>query len=236
MDRKYLGHNSGMLFRFPFPTKLAFWMRDTYIPLDIAFLDDSGKILQIEEMVPLSTKSVRSNNNCRYALEVNKGWFKENGVKIGDTVGGEYIRRLKRAQTDPFGLGIDFGTLDPTQPQQQQSQPPQNPVVQLNRSFKDILTDAEAKGKELNIIYQTKKGIVLPPKVISPPFEFVEDEDGRADAIVKAWDNQTAGWKSFIIDNIISLEEKIEESEFLRRNIETKPRNNKERIINEKSF
>jgi uncharacterized protein len=208
MNRKSLNHNGGMLFKFHFPTKLSFWMRDTYIPLDIAFIDDSGKILQIEEMIPLSTKPIRSSNSCRYALEVNKGWFNNNGIKVGDIVSGEYIKKLKstKAQVAPLGLGLDIGI--PQQP----PQPPPNPNIQLNKSFKDILLDAEVKGKNLNIIYETKKGIVLPPKVISPPFEFVDDEDGHSDAVVKAWDNQTAGWKSFIIDNIISLEEKIEES------------------------
>ena len=46
----------------------------------------------------------------------------------------------------------------------------------------------------------------MPPKTISPPFEFDKDEDGVNDAIVKAWDEQTGGWKSFIIDNILNIE------------------------------
>ncbi len=48
----------------------------------------------------------------------------------------------------------------------------------------------------------------MPPKTISPPFEFEKDAEGHHDSIVKAWDNQTGGWKSFIIDNIVLLEEK----------------------------
>ena len=52
MDRKSLPDNNGMLFKFKYAHNLSFWMRNTYIPLDIAFLDDNGKVLQIESMAP----------------------------------------------------------------------------------------------------------------------------------------------------------------------------------------
>jgi predicted DNA-binding transcriptional regulator YafY len=77
----------------------------------------------------------------------------------------------------------------------------------------DILQDADLKGEKLTILYQTKDGIMLPPKDISPPFEFVKDKEGKTDAIVKAWDEQKASWKSFIIDNIIDLELKNKENQ-----------------------
>lgn len=86
MDRKALGKDDGMLFKFPYKSNMAFWMKNTYIPLDIAFIDDDGKILQISEMYPLSTRSIRSNHPCRYALETNKGWFKENNLTAGSFV------------------------------------------------------------------------------------------------------------------------------------------------------
>jgi len=194
MNRKIMAQNSGMLFTFNYPEYLRFWMHNTYIPLDIGFIDNKGKLLQIEEMHPLSMKTIASNHKCRYALEVNKGWFKKNNVKVG-----AYIK----------GLGIKLSQDMPVEnPPANPEIPPANPEVQLNKSFKDILTDADIRGEKLTIIYQTKNGIVLPPKDISPPFEFVKDKEGKADAIVKAWDEQTAGWKSFIIDNIIDLEHK----------------------------
>jgi hypothetical protein len=74
-------------------------------------------------------------------------------------------------------------------------------------SIKDRLKKADLEGKDLTVIYQTKSGITLPPKTISPPFEFEKNEDGRHEGVVKVWDNQTAGWKSFLVDNILSLEE-----------------------------
>ena len=60
-------------------------MRDTLIPLSIAFLDDEGRILGIEKMTPMqTTANYRSPGPARYALEVNQGWFGERGIKAGD--------------------------------------------------------------------------------------------------------------------------------------------------------
>ena len=95
MDRRSLRENGGMLFKFPYSHYLSFWMKDTYIPLDIAFLDDDGKILQIEKMNPLSTRAVNCNHVCRYALEVNSGWFNKNDIKVGSLVIGEGLTHRK---------------------------------------------------------------------------------------------------------------------------------------------
>jgi len=82
-------------------------MKDTYIPLDIAFIDDDGTILQIAEMYPLSTRTVDSEHYCRMALEVNHGWFKKNAIKVGDTILGEgidvrYANTIREAKIDKF--------------------------------------------------------------------------------------------------------------------------------------
>lgn len=208
MHRNKLSKNTGMLFKFPYASNLNFWMKNTYIPLDIAFLDDNGKILQIEEGIPLSTKPIKSRFACKHVLEVNKGWFKENNVKTGDLINGYGVSKNKRmAQLN----------LEPNQPNQQNQQNQQNAIVTLNMSLKDKLKEADLKGKDLTVIYQTKSGKILPPKTISPPFTFEKNEEGRHDSIVKVWDNQTAGWKSFIIDNILSLE-KIEEKNIINKN------------------
>ena len=62
-------------------------MKDTHIPLSIAFLDDSGLILSIHQMTPMQTdERYRSLQPVRYALEVNQGWFAENGIGVGDLV------------------------------------------------------------------------------------------------------------------------------------------------------
>jgi len=86
MGRKHLPKNSGMLFDFGKPGPRSFWMANTYIPLQIAFLDENGKVGQIERMTPLSTRPICSKSSYRYALEVNDGWFDKNGVYVNSTV------------------------------------------------------------------------------------------------------------------------------------------------------
>lgn len=86
MERKSLDKESGMLFVFQRDEKLSFWMKNTYISLSIAFINSSGEIKEIKEMTPLNLDSVSSKNYVRFALEVNQGWFQENGIKPGDRV------------------------------------------------------------------------------------------------------------------------------------------------------
>lgn len=104
MDRKTLNDDQGMLFIFPDKTKKSFWMQNTYIPLDIAFIDDSGKIEQIESMIPMSTRFTSSKNPCRYALEVNEGWFKKHNIGIGFQLfnGKDGIVDIKRTSSFIF--------------------------------------------------------------------------------------------------------------------------------------
>ena len=88
MHRKDMAPNHGMLFVFPFAERHCMWMRNTLIPLAVAFLDEEGKIINIEEMKPQT-----ENNHCaaapaRYALEMNKGWFSAKGIKPGTRLGG----------------------------------------------------------------------------------------------------------------------------------------------------
>ena len=84
--RESLAADSGMLFFYEEPQILSFWMKDTWIPLSIAFLDENGCILQIEKMKPLSLKPVRSRKKCLYALEMNRGWFEKHGLHPGDVI------------------------------------------------------------------------------------------------------------------------------------------------------
>lgn len=86
MYRDTLPENRGMLFVFPYPQRLSFWMKNTYIPLSIAYISGDWKILEIYDMEPLSEKPIISKNRVQYALEVNKGWFEKRGVKIGDSI------------------------------------------------------------------------------------------------------------------------------------------------------
>lgn len=86
-NRRFLGENYGMLFIFKNPQKLNFWMQDTFIPLDIAYIDQDKKIKEIYSLNPLDTKMIYSKSeNIRYALEVNQGWFKTNNINIDDKI------------------------------------------------------------------------------------------------------------------------------------------------------
>jgi uncharacterized membrane protein (UPF0127 family) len=88
MNRTSLSTNSGMLFIFEQKAGNCFWMKNTKLPLSIAFIADDGKIVNIEEMQADTT-----NNHCpkapiRYALEMNKGWFSERVIVPGNTIQG----------------------------------------------------------------------------------------------------------------------------------------------------
>jgi uncharacterized membrane protein (UPF0127 family) len=86
MFRESLDTDSGMLFVFDRVAQQSFHMSHTTIPLDIAFIDEEGCIESIKELVPLRREPVYSNAQVLYALEVNRGWFAENKVKVGDKI------------------------------------------------------------------------------------------------------------------------------------------------------
>lgn len=88
---------SGMLFRYQSPKVLSFWMQDTYIPLDIAFISDSGEVKKVAKMAPMSTKSVRSDVPCTMALEVSAGTLEKIGCSVG-----------KKAVLDLAGKTVHF--------------------------------------------------------------------------------------------------------------------------------
>src|SRR5215203_7432784 len=86
MVREALAEDAGMLFIFDQEQPLSFWMKDTLIPLSIAYIDGSGTIVDIQDMQPLDETLHPSATPARYALEVNQGFFGERGVTVGDTV------------------------------------------------------------------------------------------------------------------------------------------------------
>jgi len=88
MNRFSLKPDSGMLFIFERPEPLGFWMKNTYIPLSIAFIDPDGRILNIDDMAPQTEMTHWSRGPGLYALEMRKGWYAEHGVKAGDRVQG----------------------------------------------------------------------------------------------------------------------------------------------------
>jgi len=86
MGRKHLGQEEGMFFIFETEDDHAFWMKDTLVPLSIAFIDRSGRIVEIADMKPLSLDSHSPPKPVLYALEMRKGWFSANGIKVGDVI------------------------------------------------------------------------------------------------------------------------------------------------------
>jgi uncharacterized membrane protein (UPF0127 family) len=86
MFRENLEKDEGMIFVYGREDYLSFWMKNTRIPLSIAFLDKNGKIVDIQDMIPFSLQTHVSAFPARYALEVNQGWFKRNGISVGQGI------------------------------------------------------------------------------------------------------------------------------------------------------
>jgi uncharacterized membrane protein (UPF0127 family) len=84
MGRKSLPDGEGMLFVFERDQILSFWMKNTLIPLSIAFISHEGRILEIHDMKPQDITSINSSRSARYALEVPQGWFARAGIVPGD--------------------------------------------------------------------------------------------------------------------------------------------------------
>lgn len=82
--RDELPVGTGMLFVFPDAATRSFWMEDTYVALDIAYMDASYRVVDIQQMEPLGTQTYPSAAPAMYALEVPLGWFAEHGVTVGD--------------------------------------------------------------------------------------------------------------------------------------------------------
>ncbi|NIO40321.1 MAG: DUF192 domain-containing protein [Burkholderiales bacterium] len=96
MFRTQLATSSGMIFVFPREQRVSMWMKNTAVPLSVAFIDSSGRIVNIEHMQPHSEKTHSSKRPARYALEMNQGWFSKHGIESGDLVTG--LARLPQAK------------------------------------------------------------------------------------------------------------------------------------------
>jgi len=88
MHRQEMPQHEGMLFVFEQPSQQCFWMKNTLLPLSIAFVADDGTIVNIDEMAPQTLDSHCSTKPVRYVLEMNKGWFAKKGIKAGAKLTG----------------------------------------------------------------------------------------------------------------------------------------------------
>ena len=92
MHRKEMPQHEGMLFVFEQPSQQCFWMKNTLLPLSIAFVADDGTIVNVDEMKPQTLDSHCSARPVRYVLEMNTGWFSKKGIKAGDKLAGPPFR------------------------------------------------------------------------------------------------------------------------------------------------
>ena len=93
MYRKEMPQQEGMLFVFEYPSQQCFWMKNTLLPLSVAFVADDGTIVNIDEMAPQTLDSHCSAKPVRYVLEMNKGWFARKGIKAGTKLTGTPFRQ-----------------------------------------------------------------------------------------------------------------------------------------------
>jgi len=86
MFREHLPKNAGMLFKFDNPQVLKFWGMNTYIPLDIAFINENNRIIKIDRIKKMSFSGVSSDDKSVIAIEANDGFFRDNEIKVGDAI------------------------------------------------------------------------------------------------------------------------------------------------------
>jgi uncharacterized membrane protein (UPF0127 family) len=109
MERRDLGRNDGMLFVYDHPQRMSFWMRDTPTPLDIGFFNASATLEEIYQLHPFDETTVSSRSSTlSLALEMNQGWYRENGIKPGaqlDTKALAAALKARGFQPEKFGIG-----------------------------------------------------------------------------------------------------------------------------------
>jgi uncharacterized protein len=101
MYRRVMGPNEGMVFLFDAPASVCMWMKNTYLPLSVAFIDKDGKIINIEDMQPETLDSHCAKGLATYALEMNLGWFKQKNIKAGARISGLPQRRNAQVPASP---------------------------------------------------------------------------------------------------------------------------------------
>lgn len=96
MFRQKMADNHGMLFIFAADEMQCMWMRNTLIPLSVAFLDSAARIVNIEDMAPLTYNIHCAQQPVRFALEMNQGWFSAHGINEGSGISGIVDKVEKR--------------------------------------------------------------------------------------------------------------------------------------------
>jgi len=107
MHRPFLGDDEAMVFVYPEPIRMSFWMRNTLIPLDIGYFDREGVLREIHAMNPLDESLVQSiSDSVQFAVEVNQGWYRARGLKPGARLDLAALRKALEARGfDPKAVG-----------------------------------------------------------------------------------------------------------------------------------
>lgn len=108
MFRKELGRDDGMIFVFTQPQRLSFYMRNTYVPLDIGYFSPAGELREVYAMHPLDENSVASRSrDLQFAVEMNQGWYRANGIAPGAKLDlAALAAALKARGLDPRAAGL----------------------------------------------------------------------------------------------------------------------------------
>ena len=107
MERRDLGRDQGMLFVYGTPVRMSFWMHNCPLPLDIGFFSPEGELKEIYSMLPFDEAPIRSRDvRLQFALEMNQGWFHDNGVRPGARLDLAALREALKARGATPG---DFG-------------------------------------------------------------------------------------------------------------------------------
>jgi uncharacterized membrane protein (UPF0127 family) len=108
MGRRDLAPDQGMIFIYPEPVQMSFWMRNTPLPLDIGFFSPEGELKEVYAMLPYDETAIRSRDmRLQFALEMNQGWFHRNGIRPGATFDLAALRAAllaRGAAPKAFGL------------------------------------------------------------------------------------------------------------------------------------
>ena len=109
MNRPKLGADDGMIFIYPRPQEMSFWMRNTLLPLDIGYFDGQGVLKEVYPMYPHDERAVKSaSRELQLAVEMNQGWYRDHGIKPGAKLD---LAALKKALDDrgfaPKAFGLE---------------------------------------------------------------------------------------------------------------------------------
>lgn len=109
MERTSLGANDGMIFIYREPQQMSFWMRNTFVPLDIGFFDAKGELREVRQLFPRDERSVKSHGtDLQFAIEMNQNWYRDNGVKAGARLDMTAVKAaLKERGFEPRRFGIE---------------------------------------------------------------------------------------------------------------------------------